>query len=131
MQHKATGELLSSLGSDLLLGQARLANVKESCINSLNHNGQPIMACKLASATGSACPSYGAGRDKAGEAVMLQNAQSAEVQAYFSQWGPVNSCQLAHNDSALIALISCQGPLQVAIMHKQICQNYAHCKVCL
>ena len=62
----------------------------------------------------------GAGRGKAG-AVVLQDALSAEVQAYFSQWGPVNSCQLAHNDSALIALISRQGPLQVAILYKQIC----------
>ena len=51
------------------------------------------------------------------EAVVVQDAQSAEVQAYFSQWGPVNSCQLAHNDSALIALISRQGPLQVPTMH--------------
>lgn len=61
-----------------------------------------------------------AGRGTA-EAVVLQDAKSTEVQAYFSQWGPVNSCQLAHNDSALIALISRQGPLQVAIMHRQIC----------
>lgn len=55
------------------------------------------------------------------QAVVLQDAQSAEVQAYFSQWGPVHSCQLAHNDLALIALISRQGPLQVAAMHSQIC----------
>lgn len=62
----------------------------------------------------------GASKGKA-SAVVLQDAQSSEVQAYFSQWGPVNSCQLVHNDSALIALISHQGPLQVATLHKQIC----------
>ena len=55
------------------------------------------------------------------EVVMLQDAQLAEVQAYFSQWGPVNSCQLAHNDSGLIALISRQGPLQVASMRTLMC----------
>lgn len=59
------------------------------------------------------CPSSSLLGDRASAAgVLLQDAQTAEVQAYFSQWGPVNSCQLAHNNSALIALISRQGPLQ-------------------
>lgn len=49
--------------------------------------------------------------------MVLQDAQTAEVQTYFSQWGPVNSCQLAHNDSALIALVSRQGPLQAGSLH--------------
>lgn len=46
----------------------------------------------------------------------MQDAQTEEVQAYFCQWGPVNGCQLAHNDSALIALISKQGQVLVCWM---------------
>ncbi len=57
------------------------------------HIGQWVTVCKLYSVT--------------------QDAQTEEVQGYFCQWGPVNSCQLAHNDSALIALIAQQGHLQV------------------
>ena len=59
--------------------------------------------------------------------VVLQDAQTAEVQAYFSQWGPVNSCQLAHNDSALIALVSRQGPLQAGSMHTLIAPQCMQC----
>ncbi|KAL0041478.1 hypothetical protein WJX79_004916 [Trebouxia sp. C0005] len=46
-----------------------------------------------------------------------KDAQTEEVQAYFCQWGPVNSCQLAHNDSALIALTAQQGHLQAKYEH--------------
>ena len=46
---------------------------------------------------------------------MVQDAQKEEAQAYFSQWGPVSCCQLAHNDSSLIALISQQGRAQVSV----------------
>ncbi|KAL0049982.1 hypothetical protein WJX82_002021 [Trebouxia sp. C0006] len=46
-----------------------------------------------------------------------KDAQTEEVQGYFCQWGPVNSCQLAHNDSALIALIAQQGHLQAKYEH--------------
>lgn len=52
---------------------------------------------------------------------VTQDAQTEEVQAYFCQWGPVNSCQLAHNDSALIALIAQQGHLQVPILALMAC----------
>ncbi len=54
---------------------------------------------------------------------VTQDAQTEEVQAYFCQWGPVNSCQLAHNDSALIALIAQQGHLQVPSLTLMACTS--------
>ncbi|KAL3162912.1 hypothetical protein ABBQ32_009354 [Trebouxia sp. C0010 RCD-2024] len=57
-----------------------------------------------------------------------KDVQTAEVQTYFSQWGPVNSCQLAHNDSALIALVSRQGPLQAGRLHTLIPPQYMQCE---
>ena len=42
-----------------------------------------------------------------------QDAQSEEVSGHFSQYGPVSACQLAHNNSALIALVERQSNLQV------------------
>lgn len=50
------------------------------------------------------------------QVVVSQDTQTEEVQVYFCQWGPVNSCQLAHNDSALIGLISRQDQLQVKLL---------------
>ncbi len=67
------------------------------------HIGQLVTLCKL----------YG----------VTQDAQTEEVQAYFCQWGPVNSCQLAHNDSALIALIAQQGHLQVPSFTLMACTS--------
>ncbi len=67
------------------------------------HIGQVVTVCKL----------Y----------VVTQDAQTEEVQAYFCQWGPVNSCQLAHNDSALIALIAQQGHLQVPFLTLMACTS--------
>ena len=67
------------------------------------HIGQVVTVCKL----------YG----------VTQDAQTEEVQAYFCQWGPVNSCQLAHNDSALIALIAQQGHLQVLTLTLMPCTS--------
>ena len=48
--------------------------------------------------------------------VILQDAQTEEVQTYFCQFGPVNSCQLVHNDSALIGLISQQAKAEVCFL---------------
>ncbi len=67
------------------------------------HIGQWVTVCKLYSVT--------------------QDAQTEEVQGYFCQWGPVNSCQLAHNDSALIALIAQQGHLQVPNLTPMACSS--------
>lgn len=43
----------------------------------------------------------------------MQDALSEEVQAHFLQYGPVAACQLAHNNSALIALVERESNLQV------------------